>query len=386
MLSFTINNKDLQKLLSKSSNIISRNPKMEIYSLVKITLKNQSLILEVTGMSTYLQALIPANFSGFENVEFLIKPDLLLELLPLIKDEIIHFDLDQEGGILLLKSNKTKQIIRTYNHFASDYTIPEDKTDEVEVDFFVLVKDLLKATKIANTSVGKPKLISDNKFTNICFSFQKDNQLTIASTDKFRISRVNIPINYNKKSENEVSKLYLINPKTLQLIISLIDNQESLNFVLQNSYAWITIGTTKVAIQYNGHEYPDINKIIPQSFSFIYTVETEELKEALKQIAVIARKIEKNKAVLITIDGIGQVMKLESKSLDGSSLETTLPISNYSGGEEIWQQSFNLDYLLEFISQVDEPRLVLEQQTGKVLMSPEDKKDQVIYLASGLKS
>ena len=384
MFNFSINNKDLLKLLSKSTNIISKNPKMEIYSLVRITLKDQELLLEATGASNYLSSFIPANFDEGLTESFLIKPDLLLELLPLIKDEVIYFNLDNEAGTLNLKSNKTKQVIRTYNHFAKDYIIPEQNADEVEVEFHILTKDLNKALKIANTSVGKPKAISDAKFTNICFSFPNENKLTVVSTDKFRISKLNIDINHSK--EFSESRLYLLSPKSLALITSMIDNQESIMITFQTSYAWVDIASTKIAIQYGGHEYPDINRIIPQTFSYIYNLKTSELKDALKQIGVIARKIEKSKAVMITVDGIAHSMKLESKSPDGSSLETDLAITNYNGPEEVWQQSFNLDYLLEFINQIDDENLLMEQQTGKVLISPEDKKDQILYLASGLKS
>jgi DNA polymerase III sliding clamp (beta) subunit (PCNA family) len=357
---------------------------MEIYSLVKITLKDQSLILEATGTSTYLSSLIAANFDEGQSETVLVKPDLLIELLPLIKDEIIYFSIDNEAGTLNLKSSKTKQSIRTYNHFLKDYITPVDKKDEIEVDFHILTKDLNKAIKISNTSVAKPKAISDVKFTNICFSFPLENKLTIVSTDKFRISKVNVDINHAK--EITESRLYLLSPKSLALISGLAENNESINFVFQTQYAWVNIGNTKLAIQYGGHEYPDVNRIIPQSFSFIYSVDTHELQDALKQIAVIARKIEKSKAVALTIDGVSHKMLLEAKAPDGSSLETDLAITNYNGPEEIHQQSFNLDYLLEFINQVDEPKLLMEQQTGKVLISPEDKKDQVLYLASGLKS
>ncbi|MGL4759380.1 MAG: hypothetical protein ACRCXZ_08645 [Patescibacteria group bacterium] len=383
MFTFSVNTKDFLKVLQSSSNITSKNPKMEIYSLIRMSLKDNKLTLEATGSSNYLHTSIPANFDG-DSESILIKADLLIELLPLIKDEIIYLNFDKEAGTLTLKSNKTKQSIRTYNHFERDFITPIQNPEEIEVEFFVLTKDFQKALRIANTSVGKPKQISDTKFTNVCFSFPQDKKLTLTSTDKFRISKLNIDINHSK--EIEEARMYLLSPKSLGLVTSLVENQESILFSLQQSYAWVTIGETKVALQYGGHEYPDINRIIPTSFSYIYSVDTDELKEALKQIGVIARKIEKSKAVMITIDGVGHKMKLESKAPDGSSLETDLPINNYSGSEEVWQQSFNLDYLLEFINQIDDKNLVLEQQTGKVLISPEDKKDQVLYLASGLKS
>jgi DNA polymerase III sliding clamp (beta) subunit (PCNA family) len=385
MFKFSVNKADLLKLLSKSTNILSKNPKMEIYSVVKMTLQSQSLTLEATGSSCYLNSSIPANFeASTDDVIFLLKPDLIIDLLPLIKDEIVYFELDLEAGTLNLKSTKTKQSIRTYNHFLKEYIVPTFNNDETEVDFLVLSKDFTKAIKIANTSVGKPKAISDTKFTNICFSFPNENQLTLVSTDKFRISKLNVAINHSK--EINETRVYLISPKTLSLVTGLIENQDSINFVFQSNYAWVNIGSTKLAIQYGGHEFPDVNRIIPQSFSFVYNVNTEEFKDGLKQIGVIARKIEKSKAVAITIDGLSHTMKLESKAPDGSSLETVISIENYNGPEEIMQQSFNLDYILDFINQIDETKILLEQQQGKVLISPEDKKDQCVYLASGLKS
>lgn len=383
MFTFSVNTKDFLRVLNASANITSKNPKMEIYSLVRLFLSDNTLKLEATGSSNYLQTAIPANFEG-PGESILIKAELLIELLPLIKDEIVYFTFDPDSATLNLKTNKTKQSIRTYNHFAKDFIVPTESPDDTEVQFHILTKDFQKALRIANTSVGKPKAISDTKFTNICFSFPLDNKLTLVSTDKFRISKLNIDINHSK--EFSESRLYLLSPKSLALITSMIDNQESIMITFQTSYAWVDIASTKIAIQYGGHEYPDINRIIPQTFSYIYNLKTSELKDALKQIGVIARKIEKSKAVMITVDGIAHSMKLESKSPDGSSLETDLAITNYNGPEEVWQQSFNLDYLLEFINQIDDENLLMEQQTGKVLISPEDKKDQILYLASGLKS
>ena len=383
MFTFSVNTKDFLRVLNASANITSKNPKMEIYSLVRLFLSDNTLKLEATGSSNYLQTAIPANFEG-PGESILIKAELLIELLPLIKDEIVYFTCDPDSATLNLKTNKTKQSIRTYNHFAKDFIVPTESPDDTEVQFHILTKDFQKALRIANTSVGKPKAISDTKFTNICFSFPLDNKLTLVSTDKFRISKLNIDINHSK--EFSESRLYLLSPKSLALITSMIDNQESIMITFQTSYAWVDIASTKIAIQYGGHEYPDINRIIPQTFSYIYNLKTSELKDALKQIGVIARKIEKSKAVMITVDGIAHSMKLESKSPDGSSLETDLAITNYNGPEEVWQQSFNLDYLLEFINQIDDENLLMEQQTGKVLISPEDKKDQILYLASGLKS
>jgi DNA polymerase III sliding clamp (beta) subunit (PCNA family) len=383
MFTFSVNTKDFLKILNKSANITSKNPKMEIYSLVRIELSNKELILEAVGSSNYMVTSIPANFED-KCDPFLIKADLLIELLPLIKDEIVYLSYDLENGTLELKTSKTKQTIRTYNHFAKDFITPTKENDDIEVEFHILTKDFQKSMRIVNTSVGKPKAISDTKFTNICFSFPLDKKLTLVSTDKFRISKLNVDINHSK--EISEARLYLLSPKSLALINSLIENQESILISFHASYAWIDISSTKLAIQYGGHDYPDINRIIPQSFSYIYTVNTEELKDALKQIGVIARKIEKSKAVMISVDGVGHVMRLESKAPDGSSLETDLPIFNYNGPEEVWQQSFNIDYLLEFINQIDDEKLVLEQQSGKVLISPEDKKDQILYLASGLKS
>jgi DNA polymerase III sliding clamp (beta) subunit (PCNA family) len=405
MLEFSLNNRDLQKALSKTAGILSKNTKNEIYSLVKITIgsvqETLSMTLEVLGSSIYLKTTIPCNTSSSQNQNettvFLLKPELLQEILPLVKDEVINFSLDLEIGTLTFKSSKTKQVLKTHNHLLSEFTAPvfskgNDDQNNLEVDFNILAKDFQKALKISQVSVGLPKYITDPKFLNICFNLSTENILTVVSTDKYRLSVLNIPVSMTK--DNPLTRVYLFQPKSLQTIASYIgdDQNSTLRFRLCNDYAWIDVANNLVAVQYSGHEYPDAKKIIPQSFSYMYNISTQELKDALKQALVIAKKIEKNKAINLTIDGLANRLQISSKSPDGSTVETELAISDYSSGEDvkesdkddIWQQGFNIDYLLDFIAQIDEPTLTMEHQGKKLVISPEGKKETIIYLASGL--
>jgi DNA polymerase III sliding clamp (beta) subunit (PCNA family) len=426
MIEFTLNTKDLLKTLAKSSNIIAKSPKSEIYSLIRATLNKDSLELEALGTSCYLRSSIVINstnfepetesktpvekegFSGLEGLDsigetvssqapsnhkragvFLFKPELLLDILPLIKDETLSFVLDQTVGTLQLKSNKTKQIIRTYDHYLEEYIVPQQNSESVALDFMVLGKDFVKALKISSVSVGQPKLMSDQKLLNICFNFLEKDKLTMVSTDKYRLSVLNLNTSSNKEATSEAQNTYLFMPKSLQIIAGLCSTlvnpeTDTINFSLTKNYAWVQIGQTSLAIQYAGNEYPDVNKIVPQSFSYIYQVNTSEFKDALKQAQVIAKKIEKNKALTLVVDPVAKRLQLLSKTGDGSQVEIDLDIHNYSGVEEVSEQRFNIDYLIDFVNNVDEPTLVIEQQGKRLLMSPEGKKSEILYLASGL--
>jgi len=53
---------------------------------------------------------------------------------------------------------------------------------------------------------------------------------------------------------------------------------------------------------------------------------------------------------------------------------------------EDWSQSFNADFLLEYLSSVETENVLWESNPGKpAVLSPEGKKETEFYLVSGLR-
>jgi DNA polymerase III sliding clamp (beta) subunit (PCNA family) len=390
---FNTNTKDLLKALAKASTLLQKNSKNEVHSLLKVTIKQSSLLLEALGSNIYLQATVASAVSDYQDdVRFLFNPSLLQESLTLIKDEIVIFSLENETGVLNLKTSKTKQQFRLNNHLLSDFLVPEDKTSaSLELEFGILPQDFQKSLRITNVCVGLPKLISDPKFLSICFNFETEGILSMIATDKFRLAVANTTITTIKNQTSaDTGNIYLFNPKTLLAISSFIDDNidEPIVFRLTTDFAWVQVNSNKIAVQYSGREYHNIKRIIPQSFGYMYQVNTQELKETLKQVMVIAKKIEKNKAITLEIDSVQNIASLSSKAPDGSEIHTSLPIHNYNAGEgaetEVWVQRFNIDSLLDITNQIDDQMMQFEQQGNRVIISPLNRKDDLLYLASGL--
>ena len=126
MTSITIKTKELHTILSRANAIINSNSQNEVHTLIKAVVFDNKMMINCIGSSLFLESSISCEIlENKDKLEFLFKTDLILELLPLIKDEIITIEVDNELGNLTLKATKTKQTIRLYNHYDSEFIVPK---------------------------------------------------------------------------------------------------------------------------------------------------------------------------------------------------------------------------------------------------------------------
>jgi len=386
----SLSQKKLQKILNICNQISPKKSDVEIFTFLKIGLSENKVSFDAVNQNlSFYASLEPANleFSG-DNLEFLIKTDVLSGTVGLIKDENVGLDIDITRSTLVVQGSSSKHTLRINTKEVADMVLPETDQQKAEISLEVNSQQLVKSSQVAQVAVGNPKNVYNPEFLSICYSlFPEQNKISIVSTDRYRVVLKNLEIKTKKTVEGKNTGMhnYLINPKGLQLLNSILEEEEDVILEFEKDLLWIASANKKIAIRYGEGDYPDYNKIIPQSFACSFLLNTKEALSALKQVYISARANVNNKSVKMEVDPENQKIKFLSEAPDGYSSESNCALSNYEGGTEAWSQYFNIDYLIDYLSTLQVESFLWEANPGRPsVLSPENQKSTELYLVSGL--
>jgi len=386
----SLSQKKLQKILNICNQISPKKSDVEIFTFLKIGITDNKVSFDAVNQNlSFCASLEPANleFSG-DSLEFLIKTEVLSGTVGLIKDENVGLDIDIARSTLVIQGSSSKHTLRINTKEVADMVLPETDQQKAEINLKVNSQQLVKSSQVAQVAVGNPKNVYNPEFLSICYSlFPEENKMSIVSTDRYRVVLKNLEIKIKKTIEGKNTGMhnYLINPKGLQLLNSILEEEEDVILEFEKDLLWIASTNKKIAIRYGEGEYPDYNKIIPQSFACSFLLNTKEALSALKQVYISARANINNKSVKMEVDPENQKIRFLSEAPDGYSSESNCGLNNYEGGTEAWSQYFNIDYLIDYLSTLQVENFLWEANPGRPsVLSPENQKPTELYLVSGL--
>jgi len=387
----SVSQKELRKILAVCSQISPRVSDVEIFTYTQVSVQADKVQISCFNSSTFFQSVIvPVQVDHLSDpIEFLIKTDLFASTVSLITDENLGLNLDLNKLVLVVQGSTSKHTLRIKIDGLDDFVRPNRQLDKVQATLLVDSNEFLKANKVSQVSVGNPRTVYQQEFLHICFTLKPAlNQLLIVSTDRHRMVQSTLTPKYATVAEalQTSSKNYLINPKSLSIVAGLVDTDSELEFSFQEDVLWVKLNQTELAIKYGEGTYPDYEKILPQSFACSFLINTKELLEALRQVFYLARLNTVNKSVTVQVEPAQNQLKLVTTTSDGYASESVVNMLTYEGSPESWSQSFNAEYLIDYIATVDTEKLLWEANPGKpTLLSPENQKSKQIYLVSGLR-
>lgn len=396
MPTFTVPKNLLQPKIMICNQICAKKDPVEVYTHIKAEIKASILFVSALNSNLFYQTSVTLATSTAD-CSFAIKTEMLASSIDLIDAPDLELTYDESKQTLLIKGKKAKHLLRTNNNIINDFIAPTENPDNLRAKIEMSAKDFIEATKFAFVSVGDPKNTYQPEFCNICYSTNDEinpDQPTFAvvSTDRFRITKfipVTTKIEINKDNSNYKSGMvnYLLPPKSLKFALAELDENNSVNLCFESDFAWVKSGSTTMTLSYGSGNYPDYNRIIPESFACNFVINPKELTSALKQVSLIGNLDTVNRKVRFLVDPVASEIKLISDSTNGESSESQVSISSYEGTQEPWEQSFNASFLTDYLSVVDTEELFWESNPGKPsILSPKGQKDTQLYLVSGLKS
>lgn len=386
----SIDQKKLRQILSFCNQISLKKSDVEIFTTVLIKVDKKNLTISAVNSDIFFSESIELKESKVENeVSFLINTDLFTNSVNLLQDDIISIDINLEKNTIIIQGAKSKHVLRISSDKIHDFKRPNSQDSVIKAEILVNTQSLLDANKFADISVGNPRTVYQSEFLHVCYTLEPENsRIAIVATDRYRISKTMVHVDYTHVEE-DISNTYtnfLIHPKSLSLLGGFITGEEQCKLIFEDGYLVLHATNKEIVLRYGEGKYPDYNKIIPQSFICNFDVNTSELLDGLKQVYFSAKMNSTNRSVKITLKPSEKILSLEAEGIDGFSSQSTVALNSYQGTQEDWNQNFNADYLIGYVSSLKIDDIMWEANPGKPsVLSPKGQKSEQLYLVSGLK-
>jgi DNA polymerase-3 subunit beta len=387
----SFNRKKLSFILSVCNQISPKRSDVDIFTFSKIEIKGyQTQVSALNSGAFYSASIKSENLDVAEDsLSFLVKTDILTNAVNLIQDEIIGFEVNLSKHTLIVQGSKSKHSLRIDTAKLEDFSQPVQAPENLQYTVNIKTQDFISALRAAFISVGQAKSVYEPKFLNVCFTLRNSaEEIFVVSTDRYRVikNKVLAKVEASQNVSSQEVSNFLVLPKNLQYLISSIEDQAEISLNFNTDSLNVSFGDSSITLRYGEGVYPDYDKIIPQSFTCNFNVITKDLLDSLKQVYLFAKSNTVNKSVQIKVNPTEKNIILVSQAEDGYSSEAKIDLLDYQGVQEGWSQSFNADYLIDYISTLQTEKILWESNPGKPsLLSPEGERETQTYLVSGLK-
>ncbi|MFA5166564.1 MAG: DNA polymerase III subunit beta [Candidatus Paceibacterota bacterium] len=331
-----IETEKLKSAISTLYRIVPARTSMPILQNIAFQSRNGRLELTATDIEKSLTLYLNAT----EEYNFCVPAKTLNELLSVISAPEI--EIKQEDGKIIVNRKPGKTTIKTMD--VAEFPLTDIQAHNiVDIDAETISYSLQKC--LVSTSEDKSKSVLNGiliKSTN--------GKLIITSADSFRATYTELLFGL---PDFEV----IIPKEAAQILLSVLKNGKAKMAINQNSIAFYTEDFKFISQLISGN-FPDVARLIPQSWETEIEIEKTLLTRAVKSSLIFARdvaniihfKIENN---IITISG-------ESNETG----EDTTPIEKFQlNGKDIAEFAVNGTYLLDGLSLVGD-KVVIKLNTA----------------------
>lgn len=186
--------------------------------------------------------------------------------------------------------------------------------------------------------------------TGALFEFT-NNALKVVATDTYRLAMRTAVIDL--ATEHPVS--VIVSARALREVHHILnaDSEDSVNIAVSANQIQFSMDNCRVSSRLIEGQFPNYQKVIPDSYERTLTVAVSQLEPALRRAALVARDDANRVVVRPSADSV----QLTAKSPDVGNFEETVPGSLEGEPTEI---AFNARYLLEVVDALDVENLVLQ--------------------------
>lgn len=338
-----------QQALNYLQKAIPSRPSLPILSSVLLEVTDKTCTVAATDLYFGVRASVP---SKIENTGSVAVPGKhLREIIQSLS--VGSLTLEQQDNQLTIISASSKS------------SLPCQPSDEyppfpqVEGDQFTLTKDILDQIKsfvLKSASLDPTRPI----LTGVLLDFSENN-LTVAGTDSFRLSVLNIPL------VNTTTASLIIPAKVLEEVhrIAELLKVTSITFTVSQALKQVFFSFEDVEIfaRLIDGEYPPYQKIIPQSFLTEIAFQADELQEHLKRALIFSRE-----SSIVQLHYSPEELKITASSPASGTFEGILSSATVSG--EAGSIAFNAKYILDYLQTL---------KTGSLKMSLKGNQKAAVF-------
>jgi len=346
---------NLIKALNTASRSISTKAQLPILANVLLTTENNRLKVAATNLETGVTIWVGAKIEKEGSVTLPSK--ILHEYVSSLPAGKI--DLTVKDNIAVLSSDSFNA---SFNGIAAN-EFPALPTPSKKVFSFptkILTEVISQVAFASATDEGRPILTG-------VFVKKNGKLLSFAATDGYRLSVKKIELSevIPDEKEKEEFKGLVIPARTLIEVLRLISEQAKqeqslveMSLTKDCNQAIFIFPDIELSTRLLEGDFPDYEKIIPESINTTVDFDKEELNRAVKTASIFAR--DSANIVKVKFNDGKAVISANSPQVGENSSEVGVKIEG-EGGEI----AFNFRFLLDFLSAIQSPEITFEM-TGSL--------------------
>ena len=338
----------LQENLSKSlliaSRLVATRAQLPVLGNVLLSTDSGRLKISATNLETGINLWIGASLE--EEGSISVPAKILTEFVSSLPADKVNLEVRENS--LFLKCNQFQADFISLP--ASEFpNVPTRKGKEsFLLDSQELVKAVSQAAFAAASDEGRPVL------TGVLLTV-KDKSLNFAATDGYRLSVKKTP-GINAEDLPELEKGLIIPSKALIEVAKIMGNEEKkigVTLTKESNQVIFSSDDVEVVSRLIEGEFPNLEKIIPQSSTTKVILEKETFLKAVKMAAIFAR--ESANFVKLSFQDKKLSVSANSAQVGNNLSEIEAQIEG-----EANKIAFNSRYLLDFLGAVSEEQIRFE--------------------------
>ncbi len=335
-MKITISQESLNSTLGVVAKAVSTKNTIPVLSGVYLSAREGLLTLRATDMELAIESSTPCAVA--QEGEIVLPARYLTDLVRRIPFGEIELTVDQRNFTATVRWGKSQYVIHGFS--ASQFpSLPDTEGASTFTVSQVLLKDLLRQTTFAaGHDESKPWL------TGVLFKL-RENRLSGTATDGVRIAHSGT----DAENPGGHSFSIIIPSRSLNELGRLLSTEagENAHASVTSNQVFFDLGKVRVISRLLEGQYPDVMRLVPQSYPTEIVVDRGAFMEALERAALIAKDgavkvgLTDNRVTITSnTPEVGQVYEeLPAKSLVGEPLDI----------------GFNSKFLVDYLKVLEEP-------------------------------
>jgi DNA polymerase-3 subunit beta len=359
---FSCKTQNLKEAIMKVERIVSKQTTLPILGNILIKTEKGRLSVSATNLEIAIKVFLGAKIE--EEGEITVSGRILGGFLSSIKDDKINGRL--EKNILEIKTEKHK--IKINGIEATDFPIiPQNPNNYL---FKIKNVDLIRAISSVLISVAKND--TRQELNGIYIQF-KENSISLASTDSFRLSEAIIELNKDFLGDNYLDFIKntpsIIIPALtfieIQRVMSSIDDE--IEFMIDQNQLFIKNTSVRIISRLINGNYPEYQQVLPEKYAIEIILNKQELLDALKISSLILGGVG-NEVQIRFEDKKNKILISSQSEMAGNNLSEIL-VKKIKG--EDFEVIFNCRYLMDGLS-------ILGNDDGNIMLKLNKTKSPVL--------
>lgn len=359
-MKFTVLQEDLVKATNIASRFASSKVQLPVLANILLETSKNKLILSATNLEMSVAIGMGAKIEKEGSITVSAKS--FHEIISNLEKGQIEFEVEKEN--ISIKSSGFESQLSGMN--SADYpkipnTIP---SDFIQIEGKVMIKTLQKILFSVSVDETRPVL------TGVLFSFA-DDKAVLVSTDGFRLSKEEINLKLS------IVDSFVLPKGTLSEMSRLLEESDNFKLSYQKKNNQIVFEVSNMVISSRVIEgnFPDYEKIIPQTSKIKINVGKQELVKAVKLASVFAKDSANVIKIKVTANNL-EVYSESSKLGKQKKIIEARIVDDFGIGEDGFVIAFNYRFVEEFLSSLssDDVEIIFnDPNAAGVFRSAKDK-------------